>query len=283
MSAIKKEHIDLLKALGLKEYPAKALAHLLELGESKAPELSSASGVPKARIYGVLSELADQGLVEIKPGRPTRYRPKPPAEIIQRVIQERTARVEEEIERIESLREDFESAFQPLYESSTKKARKPLLKTVSVGEPSEEETKLMYREAKSEINIVSKAMEWLPKVKKTLKKALERGVGVKVLLLSPKHLEKKSIFLQKKTLKLLKEDLPEVQVRFSNFILPLRGSIIDPSYDYSSGKAMFLVEEKGVPFPLRDAAVTENPSLVAGMKRYFDLIWYYESKELKEK
>jgi hypothetical protein len=126
-------------------------------------------------------------------------------------------------------------------------------------------------------------MEWLPKVKKTLKKALERGVGVKVLLLSPKHLEKKSIFLQKKTLKLLKEDLPEVQVRFSNFILPLRGSIIDPSYDYSSGKAMFLVEEKGVPFPLRDAAVTENPSLVAGMKRYFDLIWYYESKELKEK
>ncbi len=283
MSPVKKKHVDMLRGLGLKEYPAKALAHLLELGESKAPELSSASGVPKARIYGVLSELADRGLVEVKPGRPTKYRPRPPDEIIQRVIQDRKSRVEEEIERIKGLREDFESIFRPLYESTTERTREPLLRIVSAGEPSEEETKLMYREAKKEINVVSRAMVWLPEVKKTLERALKRGVKAKVLLLSPGRLGKEDKSLQEKTLDVLKKGLPQVQVRFSDFLLPLRGSIVDPSYDYSSGKAMFVVEERGVPFSLRDAAVTENPSLVAGMKRYFDLIWKHESKGLREK
>jgi hypothetical protein len=78
-------------------------------------------------------------------------------------------------------------------------------------------------------------------------------------------------------LNLLKAELPKAEVRFSQVTLPLRGSVVDPSYDYKTGKAIFLVEERGVPLTLRDAAITENPSLVAGMKRYFDLIWKYES------
>ncbi|KXA91421.1 hypothetical protein AKJ57_01270 [candidate division MSBL1 archaeon SCGC-AAA259A05] len=45
MSPVSEEQIGMLEELGLKEYHAKALAHLLELGETKAPELSSASGV----------------------------------------------------------------------------------------------------------------------------------------------------------------------------------------------------------------------------------------------
>lgn len=281
MASVKEEHMRLLKELGLKEYPAKTLAYLIDLGESKAPELSSASGVPKARIYGVLNELADRGLVEVKPGRPAKYRPKPPSEIINRIIRNKKTQMKKEIEKIEGLRSDFEPAFQPLYESTSKIEREPLLKTVSVGDPSEEETRLMYREAEEEINIVSRAMEWLPKVKKSLEGALKRGIRVKVLLLSSEQLkDEKDKSLQKNALKILREELGEVKVRFSKFILPLRGSIVDPSYDYSSGKAIFLVEERGVPFTLRDAAITENPSLVAGMKRYFDLIWKHESLKL---
>ncbi len=40
--------------MGLNEYQASALAHLMYLGETKATILSKASGVPNARIYGVL-------------------------------------------------------------------------------------------------------------------------------------------------------------------------------------------------------------------------------------
>ncbi|RLI78320.1 hypothetical protein DRP04_10285 [Archaeoglobales archaeon] len=61
-------------------------------------------------------------------------------------------------------------------------------------------------------------------------------------------------------------------------LLPLRGLIVDPSYEYRTGKAIFVVEDPKTPLYLRDAVITENPSLVAGMKRYFDLIWKYESE-----
>jgi sugar-specific transcriptional regulator TrmB len=274
---VRDEQLELFRRLGLREYPAKVIAQLIILGESKAPEISSASGVPKARIYGILEELADQGLIEVKPGRPAKYRAKPPSEIIRRMIHNKKIQLREEIKRIEEIRENFEALLQPLYKTITRKAREPLIKIVSVGEPSEEETRLMYRKAKREINILSKSMEWLPKVEDEIQRALKRGVQVRVLLLSPKLLERQNILIQRGMIGRLRKNLKEVKVRFSEFILPLRGSIVDPSYDYSSGKAIFLVEERGVPLSLRDAALTENPSLVAGMKRYFDLIWKHES------
>lgn len=280
MASVTDDHIDLLKDFDLKEYHAKSLAHLLELGESKAPDISSASGVPKARIYGVLEDLADQGLIEVKPGRPTKYRPKSPEKIIQRMTQNKKNKVEREIEKIKSLGESFKSQFRPLYETNSEKTREPLLKTVSVGEPSENETEIMYKDAEEEINIVTKSMEWLPNVKDSLLNAIERGVEVKILLLNPELLEEENIPLQEQSLETLREDLPETEIRFSDFLLPLRGSIVDSSYDYTSGKAIFLVEEREVPLTLRDAAITENPSLVAGMKRYFDLTWKYESSEV---
>ncbi len=99
MSPVSEEQVGMLKELGLKEYHAKSLAHLIELGETKAPELSSASGVPKARIYGVLDELAIRGLIEKKPGRPTKYLPKSPEEIVQRTIENKRSKIEKEIEK----------------------------------------------------------------------------------------------------------------------------------------------------------------------------------------
>lgn len=281
MSPVSENQINLLRELGLKEYHAKALAHLLELGESKAPELSSASGVPKARIYGVLDELGDRGLIEVKPGRPTKYIPKSPEEIVERTVQNKKAEKEREIEKVKSLEEDLKTEFKPLYESSVEKSRKPLLKTVSVGDPSERETKLIYQEAEEEINIITRSMEWLPTVEEPLLAAADRGVEIKIIFLEPERLEDEDRPVQEESIKTLREDLPEVEMKYSNFRLPLRGSIIDPSYDYTTGKAIFLVEERGVPLKLRDAAITENPSLVAGMKRYFDLIWEYDSSEIE--
>jgi hypothetical protein len=48
--------------------------------------------------------------------------------------------------------------------------------------------------------------------------------------------------------------------------------------DYETGEAIFLVEEPDVPNHMRQAALTENGSFVAGLKRYFDLVWEYESE-----
>ena len=70
-----------LSNMGLNEYQASTLAHLIYLGETKATNLSKASGVPNARIYGVLDELSQKGLLIVRPGRPALYSPLTPAEI----------------------------------------------------------------------------------------------------------------------------------------------------------------------------------------------------------
>ena len=61
---------DLLQRLNLKEYEATALAHLLSAGRTTAPDISGATGIPKARVYGVLDSLAEYGFIKVIPGRP---------------------------------------------------------------------------------------------------------------------------------------------------------------------------------------------------------------------
>jgi len=66
--------IDALKKLGLTEYEAKAYVAIVELGEAEAYEIARKSGVPRTRIYDVLSKLENSGLIQrIKESRPAVY------------------------------------------------------------------------------------------------------------------------------------------------------------------------------------------------------------------
>ncbi len=53
------------------------------MDRTTAPDLVEATGVPQARIYGVLDDLAAYGYVEVIPGRPREYQPKSPATILE--------------------------------------------------------------------------------------------------------------------------------------------------------------------------------------------------------
>ena len=72
----------------------------------------------------------------------------------------------------------------------------------------------------------------------------------------------------------LSEDL--IEIRVSDVVL-LRGSIIDPE---GGGRALFLVEEEGVPYYLREAAITSHPGVVRGLADMFDLKWRFDSDPL---
>ncbi len=267
--------------LGLSMYQSKVLLSLIQHGEAKASDISELSGVPRAKVYSVLDQLADNGLVDKKPGRPVKYKPKAPEKIVERLkhniqldYSERLRKVEEaEGELVEQLK-GFQSS------PSSEVSSKELIRVVRVGEPSERETRLMYSQAESEVNVASKTFEYYPKVKKELIEASRRGVRVKVLLLGEGLLSEATQRVREEILRLVDQELT-CEVRLSKTILPLRGTIVDPSYEYKTGKAIFAVEDPVTPLYLRDAAVTENPSLVAGMKKYFDLIWDYESTGLE--
>jgi sugar-specific transcriptional regulator TrmB len=271
--------LELLETLELTEYEAQALDRLLELGRTTAPNLADATGIPKARIYGVLESLSNQGYVKVIPGRPKEYQPKPPEGILERAAANRRQAYEAYRQDLDGMREAFLEHYESLFETASEAVTptEELFWVVDVGEPSRRETREIYRAADDQVHILTKSFEYLPEVEDTLAATVERGVDVQVLLLDPRHLTPANREIQAEIRDRLDDTVPGVEYRFSERPLPWRGTIADPSMDYETGTAIFLVEEKDVPLHMRQAAVTENGSLVAGLNRYFALTWEYES------
>jgi len=270
--------------LGLKEYESQALRELFSLGRTTAPNLAEATGIPKARIYGVLDSLADRGFVEEIPSRPKKYQPKAPEEVLERAQENRRQEYEGFVEEVENVRDDFVSTYGELYESASDEITptEELFHVVDVGEPSERETRRLYHEAEDEVKVLTKGFEYLGSVEAELSDAVDRGVTTQVLFLHPSHLEEGNVEVQEQRVDRILTEYSDVRVRFSDEILPWRGTLLDPSMEYESGEAVLLVEEKDVPLHMRQAAVTDNASFVAGLSRYFDLIWEHESMGLDD-
>jgi len=64
----------LLRDLGLTKYESSAYSTLIKEGVTGAQELSRISGIPVGKIYEVLSNLNNMGLVEFQRSRPRKYR-----------------------------------------------------------------------------------------------------------------------------------------------------------------------------------------------------------------
>ncbi len=268
----------LLINMGLNEYQASALAYLLLLGETKATTLSKTSKVPSARIYGVLDKLAKIGLVTIRPGRPALYTPRPPEDIASSLVSLSMNELKKKLRTLEDYAKDLVETGQRLYLKGEKGVpRVPLLRIVSVGEVSLDETKKIYDAAENEILILSRAMEYFPEVADKLRQAVKRGVSSKIILMKPSMLEPEDKKKQAKILEKINESLGNrVEIRFTDEI-PIRSCIVDPKI---GGKALFLVEDPGVPFFLREAAITSHQSVVRGLALMYRLLWKHKTTRL---
>ena len=269
---------DLLQELDLKEYEAKALARLLRSGRTTAPDVAEATGIPKARIYGVLDSLADRGFIEVIPGRPKHYQPKSPEAILDRAEENRRQQFEDFQSEVEAMRPDFLDVFEPMYEQA-EEAVSPiseLFHVVDVGEPSETETRRLYRIADDSIYVITNSFAYFDDIEPAIANALKEGIDLSVLFLNPELLPEENRPRQREVVEKLEAEYPEIAFQFSEKVLPWRGTFIDPSKQYDSGEAIFLVEETDVPDYKRQAAITENGSFVAGMLRYFELVWEHE-------
>ncbi|WP_255149715.1 TrmB family transcriptional regulator [Halorarius halobius] len=271
--------VGLFETLELTEYEATALAELLRLGRTTAPNLAEATGIPKARIYGVLDSLGDQGYVKIIPGRPKEYQPRSPEAILERAKENKRQEFESFERDVDGQREEFLARFGPAFERGGDEITpaEELFYVVDVGEPSESETRRLYHEADRAVYVLTKSFEYLESVEPALEDALDRGIGVRALFHHPDLLDDEERRIQERIVDRLRADHAGVEFRFSEGRLPWRGTFTDPSMEYDDGEAIFLVEEPDVPNHMRQAAITENGSFVAGFKRYFDLVWDHES------
>ncbi|EMA23188.1 TrmB family transcriptional regulator [Haloarcula amylolytica] len=272
---------DVFDLVGLTEYEATALEQLLSLGRTTAPNLAEASGIPKARVYGVLEALSDRGFIKVIPGRPKEYQPKSPGEILDRAVENHRQSYESFAADIDSCRDAFLAEYEPRFDRASEdiSPTAELFHVVDVGEPSERETRRLYDDAAETLRVITNSFAYLDNVERALAETLDRGVEVSVLFLHPDELPPEKAAIQADIVERLTVEFPAVDLRFSTEKLPWRGTLVDPSMDYDSGEAILLVEEPDVPNHMRQAAITDNGSFVAGMKRYFDLIWEYESTQ----
>ena len=218
------EAAGLLEQLGLTEYEVTALTDLLTLGRTTAPNLAEATGIPKARIYGVLESLSDRGYIKIIPGRPKQYQPKAPEEILQRAKENRRQDYEQFCQGVEEVREEFLAEFRPRYDSASEDITptEELFHVVDVGEPSERETRELYHDATERVRVLTKSFEYFDSVRPAFEDALDRGIDVTVLFLHPDLLSAGNQPIQADIVEQFEATYPAVEVRFSEEQLPWR-------------------------------------------------------------
>ncbi|MEE9613240.1 MAG: helix-turn-helix domain-containing protein [Desulfatiglandales bacterium] len=271
MIQIRKEGLDgavrnLLK-LGFTEYQAKVYSGLLVLSEAKAPDLVDLVDVPKARIYQILDELLEMGVARKKPGRPIKYVALSPDKGLENMLKWRKEKSERELALLTEVRDGSIERLGALYGKGEMEVtpKKGFMEIIPAGEISELETKRAYGSAGKEILVLTGVFEYLPRVISEIKKAGQRGVSVRVLLLNPRKLRAGSDEVHGEVVKGL-EGIENVEFRFAGD-MPLRGSIVD------SHIAIFSVDE-GKPLPFqKEIAISENENMAKALSLYFEALW----------
>ncbi len=262
--------------LGFTEYQAILLGYLILMGEGTASLLKEITGIPSAKIYETLNELATIGVIQVRTGRPAAYTASSPKRIMENLIEFKQKTFEKEMNELQKIEHEFTKTLQPAYEKGLIEKRQKLLRIVKIGRASETETVSAIRRAQKEIDIISKVLEYLPRVIDEIENKMERGIKVKILLLDPSKLNDEARAIQKSITALLSSRFKDkIAIKFA-YSVPLRGTLIDPN---NEGTAIFLAEEIGIPLFMREAAISENQNLVQALKLFFDLIWEYHSTE----
>jgi HTH-type transcriptional regulator, sugar sensing transcriptional regulator len=79
-------HVERLQRLGLTSYEARAYVALLRRDSMTAAETSRLAGLPRQRVYDVLSSLVEKGLASTKPGRAVKYSATAPDQALERLL-----------------------------------------------------------------------------------------------------------------------------------------------------------------------------------------------------
>lgn len=177
---------DALKGIGLNLYERRLWVALLARGTSTAGELSEIANVPRSRAYDVLQSLAEKGFVVVQTAKPIRYVAISPEESLERAKKKLEESFQQTQERIDDLkaspvmRELNEVFSQGLKLVTPEEMTGSLKGRYSVFQ----QLDTMFRDANKNINIVTTPEgmnELFSNHLDSLKKAKERGVGIKIV------------------------------------------------------------------------------------------------------
>jgi len=255
---------DLLKKIkdfGLNSYEAKIWTALLSRGISSAGELSDISNVPRSRTYDVLESLEKKGFVMMKLGKPIKYMAIPPTEvidIIKKKIREESSR--QEVTMDELKKSDVLDQLTQLHTNGIDTVEPTdLVGMLKNRDNVYDYLENMIKKAESSIYIMTSADGMIRKMQyleKSLKKAADKGISIKILVPHNKDSEK-----LEKDLKGIAEVKNYTEIK-SRFVL------IDDN------KLLFFITNDKDVHPSYDVAVWIETSFFAeSIKGFFEMAW----------
>ena len=99
----KLEAVESLMELGLTEYEARCFVALTQLSEATAKEVSRVADVPQSRVYDVVEQLHELGVVDVQESKPQRYYAVPVERALERLRREYDDALETAASRLDAL------------------------------------------------------------------------------------------------------------------------------------------------------------------------------------
>lgn len=175
-----------LKDFGLNSYEAKLWTALLSRGVSTAGELSDIANVPRSRTYDVLESLEKKGFIIMKIGKPIKYLAVEPIEVVKRVQSSIQKEADQKAQLVDELKDsEILKELSLLHNQGIEMVNPTDLSGSFRGRDSSyEQIDTMFKAAEKSIIICSTAeglLHKIPYFEKTLQKAKDRGVDIKIV------------------------------------------------------------------------------------------------------
>ncbi|HJX06232.1 MAG TPA: helix-turn-helix domain-containing protein [Candidatus Nanoarchaeia archaeon] len=183
---VQESFLKKIKDFGLNSYEAKIWTALLSRGVSTAGELSDIAGVPRSRSYDILESLEKKGFIVMKLGKPIKYIAIPPEEVVERVKKGVDIQAQEQIKILDQLRgSDILKELVSLHTQGIEPINPADLSGVIKGRTQVyNHLNTMIKNASKSVVLMTSEDGLIRKHKhlgKTLRKASEKGVKIKIL------------------------------------------------------------------------------------------------------
>lgn len=257
--------MEYLRQVGLTTYESEAYVALLSKRIMTAEEISRNTSVPITRVYGTLEQLMQKGFTKIVQGRPKRYHAVSPEQAKREYVTHLRHNFETELVAIDETFRHLQRQVAPIYvESHLQVKAEELLEPLADLRTMETRTNNHLDKADDEVLISTALFSWLPKIKSSLRRAVKRGVKVKVLMQFEDSPVKKQI-----------SEFSGIGVQFRDSRdpwHPVRGTLVDNSDLVFLIWAAEEVERHWNPI-VYTPNNTKNPGLIRIFRESFLLRW----------
>ncbi len=162
--------------LGLQRYEAEVYRVLVELGEATVREIATKCSVPREKIYFILKNLEQSGIVRLVEKEPKKYIPLPPAEIFRKALIAQRRKYE--------IAERVIDYLQKIYEDSAKQLDKRELKFWELGRDTSEKIISIIEGTSRSLYMVIPPVHIVkfssPPIYEKLKRLAKKGIDVDI-------------------------------------------------------------------------------------------------------